>query len=238
MRIIDKNTDFYDFWQNIYRDNKFVFDRTDSYILTKEMLCQYGFRHSNDKYSFLLLQAGNYFWLFLVEFKGKDEMGYITNYNVELLHKWKNYHKQGSLHKLEVISFPYIIELRLRKIDATSMDHSFDKLKIIKNITILQESIDRDEHKVYHSFNRHQVYIGEAWKQKTIVKHIPLLIASGLAECIDSLELYNALEEYFSTQKTSSERVESKGLTDKEKISNHGFDVRTSFRNVGGKTNA
>ncbi len=31
MRIIDKNTDFYDCCQNMYRDNSLTFDRTDSF---------------------------------------------------------------------------------------------------------------------------------------------------------------------------------------------------------------
>ena len=39
MRIIDKNTDFYDFYQDVYRDDTFTFDRRDSYILSKEMIC-------------------------------------------------------------------------------------------------------------------------------------------------------------------------------------------------------
>ena len=39
MRIIDKNTDFYDYWQNVYKDDTFTFDRRDSFLLTKEILC-------------------------------------------------------------------------------------------------------------------------------------------------------------------------------------------------------
>ena len=41
MRIIDKNTDFYDYLQNVYRDDSVTYDRTDSFILTKEMLCHH-----------------------------------------------------------------------------------------------------------------------------------------------------------------------------------------------------
>ena len=39
MRIIDKNTDFYDYCQNMCRDNSLTFDRTDSFILSKDDLC-------------------------------------------------------------------------------------------------------------------------------------------------------------------------------------------------------
>ena len=41
MRIIDKNTDFYDYYQNIYPDDSLIFDRTDSFLLSKEDLCGY-----------------------------------------------------------------------------------------------------------------------------------------------------------------------------------------------------
>lgn len=61
-------------------------------------------------------------------------------------------------------------------------------------------------------------------------KTIPLLIASGYKDCIDPLDIYNSFEEYFSLEMSSTERTESVGLTDKEKITNHGFDVKSSFR--------
>ena len=43
MRIIDKNTDFYDFYQNLYPDKTFTFDRRDSYLLTKDIMCDHLF---------------------------------------------------------------------------------------------------------------------------------------------------------------------------------------------------
>ena len=71
MKIIDKNTDFYDYYQNIYIDNTFTFDRTDSFVLTKDMMCQYlniakhwYWRYQNQY--FLILQICNTFWLFLI----------------------------------------------------------------------------------------------------------------------------------------------------------------------------
>ena len=39
MRIIDKNKDFYDYLQGIYPDRLLVFDRTGSFVLTKQALC-------------------------------------------------------------------------------------------------------------------------------------------------------------------------------------------------------
>ena len=51
-----------------------------------------------------------------------------------------------------------------------------------------------------------------------------------MADYIDPLEMFLSLEEYFSLEKQANERSESIGLTDKERIENHGFSTKTSFR--------
>ncbi len=63
-----------------------------------------------------------------------------------------------------------------------------------------------------------------------VEKHIPLLKACGIAKCVDPLEVFLSFEEYFSLEKSSAERTASVGLTNLEKIGNHGFDLKTSFR--------
>ena len=66
MRIIDKNKDFYDYFQDY--DSDIVFDRRGSHILTNEELNLW-IRESrykpNDKY--LLLQIGYTNWLIIVK---------------------------------------------------------------------------------------------------------------------------------------------------------------------------
>ena len=71
------------------------------------------------------------------------------------------------------------------------------------------------------------MWYGDGHKEE---KHIPLLKASGLAEFLDAHEVYLAFEEYFSLEKTESERREPIGTTDIDKIESHGFDKKTSFR--------
>ena len=61
-------------------------------------------------------------------------------------------------------------------------------------------------------------------------KHIPLFKACGIADYIDPLDMFLTFEEYFSLEKSSIEKTESVGLTDIEKVGNHGFDTKTSFR--------
>ena len=41
MRIIDNNTDYYDWLQNVYPDDSLVFDRRDSFLVTKEIFCNH-----------------------------------------------------------------------------------------------------------------------------------------------------------------------------------------------------
>ena len=89
------------------------------------------------------------------------------------------------------------------------------------------EDIIRNDFKIKNSINSHIIFKGD---NKEIEKHIPLLKACGIAAGIDSLEIYLAFEEFFSLEKSSLERTASIGLTDLEKIGNHGFDVKTSFR--------
>lgn len=231
MRIIDKNTDFYDYLQNIYRDNSLTFDRTNSFILSKETVCNSLESHSMhywwDKekhrdFNFVLLQVCNTFWLFLVEITELSEFGRPTNFVAELLHTWRNYDRERKLIKLNVISFP---ELRPY---GWHTGWIYNKDKIINKIDDIVEAVNQSNFKTdgFWTLNSCDVF----YSGKKVEKNIPLLKASGLAQLINPLDIYLAFEEYFSFEKTASERIYSKGITDKEKIENHGFDVVTSFR--------
>lgn len=231
MRIIDKNTDFYDYLQNVYRDNSLTFDRTNSFVLSKERVCDSLESHPKyrwwDKekyrdYNFLLLQTCNTFWLFLIEITELSEFGRPTDFTAELLHTWRSYNKKRELIKLNVISFP---ELRPY---GWHTSWAYNKDKILNKIDDIVEAINQSNFKKnnFWTLNSCDVF----YSGKTIEKDIPLLKASGLAKLINPLDIYLAFEEYFSLEKTASERIYSKGITDKEKIENHGFDFKTSFR--------
>lgn len=237
MRIIDKQTDFYDYYQNIYLDNSITFDRTDSFLLTKDMMCEYlrdtGLysRHirRDDPYRFVLLQICNTFWLFLAEIKKTDEYDRPLDYTMELITTWKNYDKQRCLTKFDIISFGQDIRRSLRQKKNTSM---YDRSKIFDRANVLAQAVDWDNYNISKSINRHVIYKGGFLygENEKIEKHIPLLKACGISRCVDPLEIFLAFEEYFSLEKSSKERTTSVGLTDEEKITNHGFDAKTSFR--------
>lgn len=234
MRIIDKNTDFYDFYQNIYPDKSITFDRTDSFLLTKELMCEhldvrrYRFFNQEEPINFVLLQVCHSFWLFLAEITAKSTYGRPTDYKIELLKTWKNYDKERRMICLDIIDFGYEAG---RLICQDRFWNLYDKEKIIRRADTLAELIDRNDYKIRSSIDCHTICkSGKRDEIITIDKHIPLLKACGIAELIDPLEIYLAFEGYFSLEKTSMERTESNGLTNNEKIGNHGFDIKTSFR--------
>lgn len=241
MRIIDKNTDFYDYLQNVYRDTTLTFDRTDSFLLTKKEMCDHlnmGI-HTN-RLHFCLLQVCNTFWLFLIEVtKTVSESNDMpVDYEVELLSTWKNYSNQRVLCKLNLIRFNWTLTRNFRLSQLPKMRggryvYGYNKTSIVEKASILVDAVNTNNYEIKRSINKHTVYL-DGWRQdkdnRRIEKHFPLLKASGLAGCIDPQEIYLSFEEYFSLEKTDSERTESVGITDKEKIENHGFDVKTSFR--------
>ena len=228
MRIIDKNTDFYDYLQGVYRDSTFTFDRTDSFVVTKEIMCNH-FMYSRvwtkeRTHNFMLLQVGSTFWLFLVEITEKTGFNRPTDYTVELLATWKNYDRERRLISLEVISmFGVLIQCYS---NLGRGRNELDVTKLRDRVDTLIDAINRKNYKVESAINHCTVYIGDT----RVEKHIPLLKASGLASCIADLEIFLAFEEYFSMEKTASERTEALGTTNRIKVESHGFDYVTSFR--------
>lgn len=232
MRIIDKNTDFYDYLQGIYRDDSLVFDRTDSYILDKSIVCDNlhsSYNESSNDY-FLLLQVCNTFWLFLITVTDRNSWMKATNYTVDLVSTWKNYNKDRCMMSLDVISLPWRIIRQYSDYKGFIPGRTkLNKTSLLNNPKDAIDAINNKNYDIEHSFMRHRIYVGADYSNP-IEKHIPIIAASGLAGLIDPLDIYLSFEEYFSTEKTASERTESVGITDKEKVENHGFDVKQSFR--------
>ena len=236
MRILDKNTDFYDYLQNVYKDDTFTFDRTDSFLLTKELMCTYLYlrrtyspRKDKDRkhHNFVLLQICNTFWLFLVEITAIDEYDRPVDYEMELVTSWREYNKPRVLCDLAVIEFSYAIGGQI-SLASGWWSVGYDRDKVHEKADILVQAVNTNDYKVKSRIDRHVIYYGN-YNDKT-EKHIPLLKACGIASLVDPLDVYLSFEEYFSLKKTASERREPIGTTDKDKIESHGFDTKISFR--------
>lgn len=226
MRIIDKNTDFYDYWQNVYRDISFTFDRRNSFLLTKEIVCNnldrdgyYNWQTKQReprKFNYALLQICNTFWLFLIEATNVEkENGFfrIKDYDIELLATWRDFNKPRKLCDFKIISSVNYYYIR-------------DKETAYKKVNDFIKDIVINNYKVKKSLDTYSIRKADEW----IKKDIPILKACGVANCVDSQEMYLAFEEYFSLEKTASERREPIGTTDIDKVESHGFDKKISFR--------
>ena len=234
MRIIDKNTDFYDYLQETDKDS-LVFDRTDSFILTKEDLVARLERDSKWdykkrkwvtrplSYNFLLLQAGNKFWLFLASLpENKDA------YDLELVTQWDNYDLDRALIKLDLIEFAWSIMWEISDKKGSRYNSEIDLSKLHEKADLLVQAVNTKDYKLVRNLNYYSYYVGDF--NKKIEKHIPILKACGIANFIDPLVFYLAIDEYFSLEKQASERIDAEGTTNNDKIVNHGFDTKTSFR--------
>ena len=223
MRIIDKNRDFYDYCQGLYPDDAVTFDRRDSYALSKQefagRLCLRAMRSNNrHKFGYVLLQVCNTFWLFRLEAKNFDDWDFVTDYTIDLLHSWKDYNFKRARMKLSQISFGY---RTMWEIDKRHGEQMVDELV---------NSIEHNDFTYERVFDNFVFYKGKVSSDSEEVRHIPILKDIGIAKDIDPVEIYFALDEYFSQEKTSNERTESVGITDMEKVVNHGFDPKGSFR--------
>ena len=223
MRIIDKNDDFYDYLQYTYPDGLVTFDRTDSFYLAPKLILncfdREGWRNTKvGDHGFILLQVCNSFWLFELTVTESDR-GTPKKYGVELLTTWKNYSKPRVLIRPEWIRIDYTIFAHLCE-ERWKYNHE----KAVKNAPGLIQAIDTGNYRVVRSLGSYREWYNEP------LKTIPLLKGSGLSQHIDPLEMYLSIEEYFSLEKQAQERTESVGITDKEKVVNHGFDVKKSFR--------
>lgn len=235
MKIIDKNTDFYDYIQYIHPDDTFTFDRSDSFELTKDILCQHiylwrrAYLHKQAEdfaCKFLLLQVGSTFWLFLMKISATDDMGKVKDYEIELLRSWKNYSKPRKLILLSVVEFGYAIANQINSDKFSQYYDDFSRDKIIDKTDVLVQAIDSDDYKVLRTIGKNTSYCGNT----PVERHIPLLKSCGIGPCINPQEIYDAFDEYFSMEKMASERIDAEGTTNNDKIVNHGFDTKTSFR--------
>ena len=148
--------------------------------------------------------------MFLITVLERNKFYSITDYDVELLSTWKNYNTPSELLKLDVISIQ-----SYGFYDFRTKDSDYNKIK--SHVPDIVNAIDRNGYRIEDNLNK-------------IDDGSLLLKASGLSEYIDPQEIFCAIEEYFSREKTSQETTEAKGATNDDKIIMHGFDTKISFR--------
>lgn len=238
MRIIDKNQDLYDYLQD--STDTLVFDRRGSFLLSKKDLgyamanyCRY--YDKNSIYRFLLLQCGYQYWLILATITHYDNSNSVWSHNesyikenidykFEIVKTWKNYNKKRNLLYIDLISFSY------KYLSKDYKTKDFNYTDIFNKADILAKTIDNNDYKVEHeccpSIN-YRSHKNEFIKEE---RKFPLLKACGIGNLIDPIDIFTAIEEHFSLEKTEAERIEPIGATNNDKIIMHGFDTKVSFR--------
>ena len=206
MQILDKNKDFYDFYQNIYIDKTYTFDRRKSVYFHKEDWNEI-FYNNERNYIYYVLQVGYSRYLYKITYLGVSTgwIIHLDNYKVELVKYWKNYDN--------LVDFEFGIAEELESYGYKNNSSRYEK----QNIDSLYNTELKKTY-LYYSRLKDRSY--------------PILYESGIASCTDSHQLYMDIEEWLSAQKERELRTESKDITDKQKIVNHGFDTRESFRKI------
>lgn len=222
MRILDKNNDYYDYHQD-YADNMHVFDRRGSKLFSKEDFCmmlKWAYYYDQSKYRFVLFQCGATFWLFLATITKRDTYE-VLDYDLELLTTWKNYNAKRKVLSIQNITFSnYFVHRDFRTKDFLYED-------IIKHVNDYKNAIINNE---YCNDIGEKIKDLEKRGKNNGPSTYPLLRACGIAQLIDSQDVYQAIDEHFSLIKTESEKTEAIGTTNNDKIVMHGFDTKTSFR--------
>lgn len=227
MRIIDKNTDYYDYLQN--SEDTIVFDRRGSRIFTKEQfgeslyvhmdIGRYGV-HKLPKEGFILLQCGATYWLILVTVSSVhpkytySSLDSIADYSLELISTWKNYDRPRTTVQFEYINFGFKILNRIEPY-ISRRKRTLREL-VMSNINVLQDAINNNDD------IRREIMFG--------MSKTPILTACGIKDLITPEDIFTALEEHFSLLKTESERIDPIGAMNNDKIEMHGFDTKLSFR--------
>ena len=209
MQILDKNKDFYDFYQNIYIDKTYTFDRRKSVYFHKEEWNEI-FYNDERNYIYYVLQVGYSRYLYKITYTDISNATlymyrHLDNYKVELVKYWKNYDN--------LVDFEFGIVEELESYGYKNYHPSYEK-----------QSIDS----LYNTKLKKSYLYASRLKDRSY----PILCESGIASCTDSHQLYMDIEEWLSAQKERELRTESKDITDKQKIVNHGFDTRESFRKI------
>ena len=239
MRIIDKNTDYYDYLQD--REDTLVFDRRGSVLINKTDIYNVISYRDAHLYTFILLQCGASYWIFVAnatEYSKVNGFTKVTECDLELVASWKDYNKDYKLLEFEAISIKNQWQYSIIDYDWKKHEYTLDIDKVRKHAEDLKNAVIHNDYEPINFFNKNIGFRNFDKKTGKVTWGItntfyPLLKACGISNFIDAETMYHAIDEYFSLMKTASESTVAEGTTNKDKIINHGFDTKTSFR---GKT--
>ena len=216
MYIIDKNTDFYDYYSNIYGvDKKIIYDRRDSTILTNNFI-----------FDSIIFDSHHYRWgkpfnfLILFEIGFKQYLFLYENIKIITV---KDFCSMNNIEKVNKY------DLRLVRIFSDNK-HYFDKeISFLYNIYIKEEykyskQCKKDRYKIYDLISFNEIGYDNDYR---LIEN-PIIKDSMFTAFFDPSTIWKELSMYCSSR-YNDKTINIKN-SNKEEIINHGFDVKTSFR--------
>ena len=217
MRIFCKEKDYYDYLQD-YSDD-IIFDRRKFVKLTsKEILKEIPiqeYHHKVNVFQVFALRAGYYLFFFkskIVLHNDPEHYSYYIecdfDYEIEYLGQRIDYEYKGS----EILTFEWY-----------DISAGHDKKWNRMYYDVMEVNLSNIE-KGNWNFERYG-------KERRREPKVPLLRNTFITKYIPAELIYRGIDDYIRASKNDVDQ-ESEGLTDVDKVINHGFDKRTSFRNI------
>jgi hypothetical protein len=202
MYIIDKNKDYYDYYKSIYGiDKTITYDRRGSTVLSEQKLLKFISNCVVDSPSSVL-----YFIL---------EVG-----TIQYLFRVKMYYKRADKYSFPE---PYKGEFSLNNV---FKDH---KHYFKKEISLVPVKTNRG----YWWSKQHENEVAKSWGEIEVLKDRvvdnPIVADTSIPSFIDPKDIWIELTNFISS-KYNDKTVDIVN-TDIDKVVNHGFDKKSSFRN-------
>ena len=210
MRIIDKYKDYYDFLGHTSEDRTLVYDRRGSTPLNKETVLYYIYRYSRDNSVTFGLQAGfKLFILQAIHLQAEHDprtriLQHVTG-DIQLVDSIDNFNWAGQPLQFVDLKLPYSLYKNKWYTHTDSWDRSYQHQ--LKTVPVMRSKGNE--------------------RPDELLAEKPLLCDTGIPALISPFEIYKNLEMYLSSLKTEK-TVDI--VTNDEKIINHGFDMKSSFR--------
>ncbi len=237
MKIIDKNKDFYDFWA--YQpdsDEETVFDRRGSIMLTKGTLCKTinegsgAGRFVNGEFVPIPMYP---YHDFIFDFKNKEAkspffiIALAAGFTFSII-KWTNLKYENSdpirFYVSPLLDFDMELVCTVKWYEYSGSPLCL-YVPSSSQYVIPKMTVDDWKNANFSNISFRPFFETQS---DTV---FPILANAGFASIIQPEAIYRGIEEYLLAEK-NDKPVESIGLTDVDKAVNHGFDKKTSFRNM------
>lgn len=232
MKIIDRNSDYYDYLWQQNGDDEVVFDRRGSVLLSKQTLCDAinrghgGYQIINGKKGFIPLLPYNKFFLSFEKNRGEPFFLFVlaAGFNFFVI-KLSTLRYEENTNLLIDFSMELICSRKWYEYKGEPLN-----LYTVDSKAFAVGKLSAEEwHKANFSNCNFRPLLNLSGELERCP--IPILRGAGFASIIPPEEIYCGIDEYLLASKNDVS-AESAGLSDVDKAVNHGFDKRTSFRNV------